>query len=176
MRNVPPEPANYIQRAGRAGRRRDVTGLTLTFAQLRSHDLTYFREPEKMVEGRIKPPLVEIQNEKIVRRHLHSMVFGSFFRQFPDYFGRAESFFRLEEDKTPGALKMREYLVTKPEHLQTTLKRVVPANMHRLFNIENWGWVDCLVGRNGALTVADEKIRDDFSRLTEFHNSKEEEW
>jgi ATP-dependent helicase YprA (DUF1998 family) len=44
-RNVPPSPANYVQRAGRAGRRTDAAALVVTFAQRRSHDLTYFDHP-----------------------------------------------------------------------------------------------------------------------------------
>ena len=46
MRNVPPSAANYIQRAGRAGRRTSATAYVLTYAQRRSHDLDYYREPE----------------------------------------------------------------------------------------------------------------------------------
>ncbi len=174
--NIPPEPSNYIQRAGRAGRRLDTIGFILTFAQLRSHDLTYFKEPEKMVEGRIKPPAVEIRNEKIVSRHLYSVVLANFFRQFPDYFGTVESFFKFENNNISGTKKLKEYLETKPESILRSLKRVIPQDMHSIFNMENWGWVDNLVGNEGSLTIADEKILDEFTRLKEFYKSKEEEW
>ncbi len=41
LRNVPPSTANYIQRAGRAGRRSDSVAMAVTFAQRRQHDLTF---------------------------------------------------------------------------------------------------------------------------------------
>lgn len=73
MRNMPPTTANYIQRAGRAGRRTDSAAYVLTFAQRRPHDLTYYSEPEKMVAGEMTPPYVPLSNVKIIRRHLHSV-------------------------------------------------------------------------------------------------------
>ena len=73
LRNMPPTTANYVQRAGRAGRRTESAALVVTYAQRRSHDLSRFQDPGAMVAGEVRAPYVPLANERIDRRHAHSV-------------------------------------------------------------------------------------------------------
>lgn len=73
LRNVPPTPANYAQRSGRAGRSGQAA-LVLTYCASQSpHDQYFFREPKAMVHGEVRPPLLDLANRELVDSHLQAV-------------------------------------------------------------------------------------------------------
>src|SRR5262249_37888614 len=75
-----PGKANYLQRAGRAGRRADGSSLVITFARLRPFDREVFRRFGAYLDRPLRRPLVFLDRDRVVRRHLHAYLLGEFFR------------------------------------------------------------------------------------------------
>lgn len=148
MRNVPPSPANYVQRAGRAGRRLNSAALALTFAQRRSHDLYYFAEPQNLVNGEVRAPQISIDNPRIVRRHLHAVALSAFARTVVAS-GRTWSKtigdFFIADSGLSLADEFRMWLYSHPRELDDALKRIVPeSELAEELRLSNWDWVRAL--------------------------------
>lgn len=147
MRNMPPTPANYAQRAGRAGRSLKSVAYALTFCNKSNHDFTYFDHPEKMIRGKITPPIFKIENNKIAIRHIFAAMFGFFWKKYSQYFSDAETFLE-KKDGERGLDVLKRYLSEEPENLKIYLKTFLPPILVNYFDIEKFGWISKLFGES----------------------------
>lgn len=73
LRNVPPTPANYAQRSGRAGRS-GQQALVITYcASLSPHDQWFFHNANEMVHGVVRPPTLDLANRDLIDSHLQAV-------------------------------------------------------------------------------------------------------
>ncbi|AGC45648.1 DEAD/DEAH box helicase [Myxococcus stipitatus DSM 14675] len=81
MTNVPPSPANYWQRAGRAGRRADGSSMVLTLALNRPHDQLVFTSPRRFLHSEMTPPQVRLDASPLLLRHVNASLLAAFFEE-----------------------------------------------------------------------------------------------
>lgn len=165
MRNVPPSPANYVQRAGRAGRRKDSSAFIMTFCNNSSHDYTYFENPMKMIDGIIEPPHFKVTNEKIIIRHIIAAALGSFFRKYPEYFKNTGT---LIFDGGFDAFK--KYVLSRPQDLNEYInKKLLDSSIYNKFNDFKW---DNIISNDNNLI--DRFIEDISMIVSDFYAGMEE--
>ncbi len=181
LRNVPPSPANYVQRAGRAGRRSDSTAFVLTFCQRRPHDLSYFADPLKLISGSIRAPFFEIKNEKIIERHLYSSALALFWKDYEHLFGSVNNFFfSLASTKDYDCFRQEHpifnFLSQRPTALKESLIRMLGADLVHVLGETYWEWIGSEDrGFYDVLLRSALEVYEDVGQLEEFRRQLIEE-
>jgi ATP-dependent helicase YprA (DUF1998 family) len=116
--NVPPSIANYRQRVGRAGRRRQSFSSSLTLARDTRLDREAFRDPVKYLTRDLRAPRVTLDSERIVQRHVNALLLAHWFKladghlvrvKAGDFFGFPQSF-AMEPDEAAPAVRFAKWL------------------------------------------------------------------
>lgn len=98
--SMPPAQSQFLQRAGRAGRK-DGNALTLAIANAKPHDLFFYSDPLDMIAGEVVPPKVFLKASAVLERQFIAFCMDSWIRNgvsdkaIPDKVGKILN--RLEE-------------------------------------------------------------------------------
>ena len=166
LRNMPPKTANYVQRAGRAGRRAASAALVVTYANRSAHDLAQYQDPRSMIAGRMRIPWVPTDNARIARRHAHSIALAAYFRhcfeQRSEEWRHAGPFFTPDDNGSSPANRVREFLTPVPAQVLEGLRAALPASVQGEIGVHDGSWVDYLAD---LLESAQRELVDDVKIL-----------
>ncbi|WP_138441207.1 DEAD/DEAH box helicase [Marinobacter alexandrii] len=84
MNNVPPHPANYLQRAGRAGRRSEPRAVAYTLCKPDPHNTRAFQNPKWPWVTAIPAPVITLSAAPLVQRHVNSFLLANFLKAETD--------------------------------------------------------------------------------------------
>lgn len=110
MTNVPPALANYRQRVGRAGRRKQGFATSLTYTRDTPLDREAFRDPETYLNRETRAPQVRLDSRRIVQRHVNALLLARWFAseggealkaQTGDFFGCPEGLGAERPERPP---------------------------------------------------------------------------
>lgn len=128
MNNVPPSPANYLQRAGRAGRRSEAKSLAFTICSPNPVGLNAIANPMWALSHRIAPPFLSFKSEMVVERHINAYFLGKFVQsdsiQGLNVKDKVESFF-FKEDGSVALLFSNWLLSSEIYELEASVKIIV---------------------------------------------------
>jgi DEAD/DEAH box helicase domain-containing protein len=79
MNNTPPSAANYLQRSGRAGRRKESRAFSMTLCRATPHGEYVFHNPTWPFDTKSNVTRVTLNSERIIQRHVNALALNRYF-------------------------------------------------------------------------------------------------
>ncbi len=170
--SMPPAQSQFLQRAGRAGRK-DGNALTLAVANARPHDLYFYADPLDMIAGNVTPPKIFLRASAVLERQFVAFCMDSWVKKgipdgaIPDKVGRILK----ELDKHPDNMFPFNFL----NFVQSTLSRQLNSFMQMfaayLDDTAREELQDFARGKGSGKSPMDIKILDAFEDLKRQQNA-----
>jgi len=81
LRTIPRKASNYQQRVGRAGRGSAEVCVAVSWCDNQPHAQNYFDNPREMLTHPRESPVIYLNNQAIIERHINAAIFQAFFKR-----------------------------------------------------------------------------------------------
>ena len=170
MNNVPPHPANYLQRTGRAGRRGETQSVAFTLCKDNPHELTSFYNSKWAFETDITAPKVALNSAVIVQRHINALLITQFLltqKQAKDeevYLSKSVKFFMPDENTQKSLADKFIVFCNKAKENDNIINQIKILCLNTLFN-DNNSYVNSIKNCSNQLKEISAKWKSEHDQL-----------
>lgn len=101
------------------------------------HDQYFYREPEKIVSGKISPPNFLLDNKKLIKKHIHSAIIETLSIKIPQKAGEILDL-EKKEDKFPFYNNFKTSIVDEINRNYDILEKTIKSIFSNELNKFPW--------------------------------------